>query len=116
MKKRVREAAFKKTDGYCYLCGDEITIDNCHIDHKVPLMRNYGLSKKETERLNHIDNLFPACRPCNLLKATFSIEDFRHQLSMQVKRGRKQSINFRTAERFKLITINQNPIKFWFRR
>lgn len=67
--------------------------------------------RPEAERL---DNLFPACAPCNLLKTSYSLEMFRKQVSLQVERGRKSSMNFRTAERFGLIEAVEKPVVFWF--
>lgn len=66
------------------------------------------------ESANCLENLFPACAPCNLLKTTYSLEMFRKQISLQVERARKSSMNFRTAERFGQISIVEKPIVFWF--
>ena len=60
------------------------------------------------------ENLVPACAPCNLLKTTYSLEMFRTQVSLQVERGRRSSVNFRTAERFGLIQVVNKPVVFWF--
>ena len=60
------------------------------------------------------ENLVPAYAPCNLLKTTYSLEMFRTQVSLQVERGRRSSVNFRTAERFGLIQVVNKPVVFWF--
>ncbi|EDW1410998.1 HNH endonuclease [Salmonella enterica subsp. enterica] len=60
------------------------------------------------------ENIFPSCAPCNLLKTTYSLEMFRKQVSLQVERGRRSSVNFRTAERFWLISVVNKPVVFWF--
>ncbi|WP_109042751.1 hypothetical protein [Escherichia coli] len=36
------------------------------------------------------------------------------QVSLQVERGRRSSVNFRTAERFGLIQVVNKPVVFWF--
>lgn len=69
--------------------------------------------RPEAERL---ENMFPACAPCNLLKTSYSLEMFRKQVSLQVERGRKSSMNFRTAERFGLIEAVEKPVVFWFEK
>lgn len=69
--------------------------------------------RPEAERL---ENLFPASAPCNLLKTSYSLEMFRKQVSLQVERGRKSSMNFRTAERFGLIEAVEKPVVFWFEK
>ena len=65
---------------------------------------------------DHIDNMVPACAPCNIFKNVFNLEEFRRELSQQIIRGRKSSVNFRTAERFGMIDVNNNPIVFWFEK
>lgn len=60
------------------------------------------------------ENIFPSCAPCNLLKTTYSLEMFRKQVSLQVERGRRSSVNFRTAERFGLVEVIEKPVVFWF--
>jgi hypothetical protein len=61
-------------------------------------------------------NLFPACAPCNLFKATFTLETFRRQVAEQAERARQYSVNFRTAERFGQLQVTPSPIVFWFER
>ena len=63
-----------------------------------------------------MDNLNPACRPCNNYKLTYSIEELRHEISRQVDRARRYSVNFRLAERYGLIAITGNPVVFYFER
>ncbi|WP_156964242.1 hypothetical protein [Trabulsiella guamensis] len=71
-------------------------------------VRQYGITHA------YLENLFPACAPCNLLKTSYSLEMFRKQVSLQVERGRKSSMNFRTAERFGLVEVIEKPVVFWF--
>ncbi len=61
-----------------------------------------------------LDNLFPACSACNLFKATYSIEGFREQIAHQPERAQAYSVNFRTAQRFGLVTVIEKPVVFWF--
>jgi hypothetical protein len=63
---------------------------------------------------NVLEKLFPACAPCNLFKSVFSIEQFRHEIQMQVDRARKTSVNFRTAERFGLVKVEARPVVVYF--
>ncbi len=64
--------------------------------------------------LHAIENLFPACAPCNLFKGALSVEGMRKEISRQVERARAYSVNFRTAERFGLIEVTEKPVVFWF--
>ena len=109
-----RERIKMKFGGRCAYCG-AILGDKWHKDHVEPVYRGCandgGLGKPD----RHIEaNFYPACPACNLFKSVFSLEDFRQELSLQVERARKYSVNFRTAERFGLIEVQQNPIVFWF--
>lgn len=120
-----------KFGGRCAYCGCELPEKGWHADHVEPVLRiseideaarAKGLWKlKNTGAVtyaarNSIDNHFPACAPCNLFKATFSVELFREQIAKQIERARASSVNFRTAERFGQIQITQTPILFWFER
>jgi len=114
LTKKQREALKPMFGGRCAYCGGELG-DKWHADHVDAIWRGYdtptGLMRPENERP---DNYFPACVPCNLFKSTFSIEEFRRELGHQVDRGRKSSVNFRTAERFGLIKPVAKPVVFWF--
>ncbi|EBN0859010.1 HNH endonuclease [Salmonella enterica] len=116
--KKQRAELRMKFGGRCAYCGCELPEKGWHADHVEAVLRKSEQCMKaaakgifklkatgefyrpEAERL---ENLFPACAPCNLLKASYSLEMFREQVSLQVERGRKSSMNFRTAERFGLI-------------
>jgi hypothetical protein len=63
---------------------------------------------------DNITNMVPACAPCNLFKSTFTVEHFRAEIGEQVARGRKTSVNWRTAERFSQIVATPAPVVFWF--
>jgi hypothetical protein len=70
----------------------------------------------ERPQNENLDNLFPACAPCNLLKSVYSLEGFRKEIGMQVERARKYSVNFRTAERFGMVQVVPVPVVFFFER
>ncbi len=55
-------------------------------------------------------------RICFQLALTFSVEELRHQISKQVERARKTSVNFRLAERYGLIEITEAPVVFYFEK
>ncbi|QHJ81704.1 MAG: HNH nuclease [Caudoviricetes sp.] len=129
--KKQRAELRMKFGGRCAYCGCELPEKGWHADHVEAVLRKSEQCMKaaakgifklkatgeyyrpEAERL---ENLFPACAPCNLLKTSYSLEMFRKQVSLQVERGRKSSMNFRTAERFGLIETVEKPVVFWFER
>ncbi|KFK93582.1 HNH endonuclease [Serratia sp. Ag1] len=131
LTKKQRAELRQMFGGRCAYCGCELPVKGWHADHVVAVLRvseqdmkaaAKGIFKlKATGKVfnqhadNH-ENLVPACAPCNLLKTSYSLEMFRKQVSLQVERGRKSSVNFRTAERFGQIQVTNAPVVFWFER
>ncbi|MBZ6385512.1 MULTISPECIES: HNH endonuclease [Pantoea] len=126
-----RGALRMKFGGRCAYCGCELPEKGWHADHVEAVLRvteqcmkaaAKGIFKLKAtgEVFNQgadcLDNLFPACAPCNLLKTSYSLEMFRKQVSLQADRGRRSSVNFRTAERFGLIEVVEKPVIFWFEK
>lgn len=112
----MRKTVHQKYGGRCAYCGCEISQQAMQIDHIEPIFRGRMQSPEEIERLNHIDNLNPACRPCNHRKSTLAVEDFRAEIAAQVRRMQRDSNQFRLAYRFGQIEITGNPVTFWFER
>lgn len=123
-----RQALRSIFGGRCAYCGCELPEKGWHADHVEPvgritdyttvegkfkLIRTGEVSCPENERT---DNYYPACAPCNLFKASYSVEGFRRTIANQVTRARETSVNFRTAERFGLIQSTEQPVVFWFER
>lgn len=120
----MRKTVHQKYDGRCAYCGQEITLKQMQVDHVIP-KRHYSeqhgclivKAKKFTEYgLNDIRNLNPACRPCNNRKSACTLEEFREEISEQVRRLRRDSNQFRLAERFGLVEAIDKPVIFWFER
>lgn len=63
-KANTRLLAVAKTDGRCWYCGSPAKT----LDHIVP--RSLGGK-------DNLDNLVPCCKPCNSMKITKSVEEFR---------------------------------------
>ncbi|EKD6779015.1 HNH endonuclease, partial [Salmonella enterica] len=129
LTRKQRERLRMKFGGRCAYCGCELPEKGWHADHVQAVLRKSERCMKAAEkgifRLKSTgdvfrpeadcpENIFPSCAPCNLLKTTYSLEMFRKQVSLQVERGRRSSVNFRTAERFGLISVVNKPVVFWF--
>ena len=116
LSKKQRAEVLAKSGGYCWYCGNKIG-ERWHADHVEAIYRvdeslvSSGMGKPEND---HIDNIVPACAPCNLFKNVFTVEEFRREIEQQAIRARKSSVNFRTAERFGLISVKEKPVIFWF--
>lgn len=68
-----REKVFSKTFGKCVYCGCDLEFDNFHVEHMIPK------SKMQNNKSN-IDNLFPSCPDCNLIKGNLDVEEFRKKI------------------------------------
>lgn len=123
MKLSERNIIFNKYGGKCAYCGCEL-IQGWHIDHINPIRRNE--SDENIERYNQLrkipikrgeNNLLnynPACRQCNIWKSTYSIEQFRKEVSEQISRLNQYSANYRNAKRFGLVVETEKKIVFYF--
>ncbi|EAB1659839.1 HNH endonuclease [Salmonella enterica] len=101
LTKKQREKLRMKFGGRCAYCGCELPEKGWHADHVQAVLRKSEQCMKAAEK-----GIFR-------LKTT-SLEMFRKQVSLQVERGRRSSVNFRTAERFGLISVVNKPVVFWF--
>ncbi len=118
MKKEIRKQAHDKCGGRCAYCGEDITLKTMQVDHIRP-KRNfyYGAGRDIPDYdVDDIRNLNPSCRKCNNFKNVFSLEEFRQQLESQVDRARRYSVNFRMAEKFGLVQVEERPIVFYFEK
>ena len=106
LKKDFREKIKMKYGGKCAYCGC-ILHDKFHVDHIKAFAANGDSS---------LENLNPSCFICNNWKFTFSLEQFRRELSYQVDRARQYSRNFRMAEKFGLIVETKEPVEFFFEK
>lgn len=126
-KKHEREMVYKKLNGKCAYCGEDIKLKDMQIDHIIPQSLFWGniksnhkvpsfLSHLGEDDVHHIDNLNPACRVCNNWKNSFDLELFRSEIQEQIKRLNKYSSNYRMAKRYGLVTECSYPITFYFER
>ncbi|MDU2939975.1 MAG: HNH endonuclease, partial [Enterobacteriaceae bacterium] len=124
LSKKQREELRMKFGGRCAYCGCELPEKGWHADHVEAALRKWHFGERKSNGTRAViytgehwkpendvlENLFPSCAPCNLFKATFSVEMFREQIAEQAERARKYSVNFRTAERFGQVQITHPPI------
>lgn len=116
LSKKAREELRMMFGGKCAYCGKELGL-TFHADHVAPIFRGWtDNSKPMTAGKDVGDNLFPACPRCNIRKATLSVESFRSEIALQIKRLRRTSSAFNLAEDFETIKETGNPIVFWFEK
>lgn len=131
LTKLQRAALRMRFGGNCAYCGCELPEKGWHADHVEAIHRKLEIDEEARAKgkwklrqtgesfrpqNDNIDNLFPACAPCNLFKSVFNIEEFRRQVAYQAERAIKTSLNARTALRFGQIQVTATPIIFWFER
>jgi len=131
LSKQQRAELRMKFGGRCAYCGCELPEKGWHADHVKAIHRKLEIDEEarrkgkwklkqtgESYRPQHdtLENMNPACAPCNLFKSVFDIEEFRNQIQLQAERGLRASVNFRTAERFGLVEVVNKPVVFWFER
>ena len=88
-----------------------------HVDHFQPIFRGWAAGTlPERAGTNAAENLMPACRPCNLWKSTMTVEEFRQEIAAQTERLRLRSSNFRMAERYRLVSVIDASVVFYFER
>lgn len=103
-----RDLIRAKFDGRCAYCGIQLSQERrgdnvLQIDHVHP--RHLGGT-------DNIENLVPACRRCNHYKKTFSIDEFRRELSLIPGRLAVSQPTFRLAQRHGLIIVNNAQPSF----
>lgn len=127
LTKKQRAELRGKFDGKCAYCGCELG-SKWHADHIIPIKRTI-VEKIENGRprltttmdgvnpvLDVVENMYPACVQCNLLKSSSSVEGFRKNLSRQVEKAIEYNNHFRTALRFGQVQLTESSIVFWFER
>lgn len=102
---KVRARVHQKYGGRCAYCGTEITQKGMQVDH---IHAQYLGGKDDFANLN------PACHDCNNYKLTYSLEELRQQIELQVERAFKYSRNFRLAHRYGLVECTGRPVRFYF--
>ena len=111
-----REELKQKYGGHCAYCG-EVLGSKWHADHLIAVVRDLTTGKPEKPEHDVIENLMPACPPCNHNKRSLSLENWRdlltHYRDVQVIRDCSQ---FRHLVRFGLIDIKKEPLVFYFEK
>lgn len=113
-----RDKIFSKFGGKCAYCGVELDPKKFHVDHINPHWHN--LTEEEARRIgvtkggHGIENLNPSCIRCNKWKATWTIEQFREEIRLQIERINKYSSSYRIAKDYGLIEETGKKVKFYF--
>jgi len=127
LKKSERELVRMKYGGRCAYCGCELP-KVWHADHFVACRRDLvavtistgtyklqsvGSGKPEA---NTIENFMPSCAPCNISKATYSLEGWRLYLAQQIEFLNEYNKKYRMAKAYGLIEETGAQVVFYFER
>lgn len=123
LTKKQRAALHGKFGGLCAYCGHPLG-ERWHADHFEPVQRMLAVvngklsSSSEMERPERdtIDNMMPACAPCNISKHTQSLEGWRLWLAGHVKSLNAYHSIYRLAKAYGLVVETGAPIMFHFER
>jgi 5-methylcytosine-specific restriction endonuclease McrA len=126
-----REALRMMFGGRCAYCGCELT-GKWQKDHIKPLVRftEYGTTGNDGHYVRHekpvrrlerpendcAENLYPACRACNINKSSRSVEQYRKFLLDGPESLASYNGRFRHMLRFGIVAVNKEPFQFWFER
>ena len=122
LTKAQREQVRLKFGGKCAYCGCDLP-ERWHADHIEPIGRTDWFAKQGFTPMGHdyperdvIENMNPACPPCNIDKHSLSLESWRQMIERSNEVLQRDVSTFRRALRFKLLEIRPEPVTFHFER
>lgn len=122
LSKSQRAALREKFGGRCAYCG-QLLGEKWHADHIEPIVRNdwfkrHGFaSERRTPDYPHrdtLENMNPACPPCNIDKHSLSLETWRGLIERSNEVLVRDVSTFRRAVRYGLVTLATKPVVFYF--
>lgn len=132
MKKSDRELIRQKFGGRCAYCGCKLQ-KNWHVDEVEPIQRRIKYKRDINGHVIHndkfqpvcetiiqhperliIDNQFPSCPSCNMMKKDYSIEGFRCLIQGFIKSLNSYSVQYKLAKKYGLIQETGKEVKFYF--
>ncbi len=122
LSKAQRAALREKFGGRCAYCGQPLG-DRWHADHIEPIVRNdwYQLAVFSIPprgpydpHSDMLENMNPACPPCNIDKHSMSLEDWRWIIARSNEVLVRDVSTFRRALRYGLVQLNTKPVLFYF--
>lgn len=115
LTKAQRAALREKFGGRCAYCGQPLG-EKWHADHIEPVVRDWSRpgSPAHFKNRDTLDNMNPACPPCNIDKHSMSLEDWRGIIARSNEVLTRDVSTFRRALRYGLVQLNTKPVLFYF--
>lgn len=127
LSKQQRLSLREKFGGRCAYCGEALG-DRWHADHIEPVERKsefvrdgYSTRMRTTGEVHRperdcIENLNPACAPCNIDKHAMTLEGWRQKLQNAPGVLARNQPTYRHAVRFGLVHESGATVTFYFER
>lgn len=126
LTKAQRSALREMFGGRCAYCGHPLPEKGWNADHVDPVQRIPRLNRDTGKwvyagemarpELDTIDNMMPACAPCNNYKHGFTLEQFRSNLEHLPDLMARDHAAWRNASRFGMVAVVRPKIVFHFER
>jgi len=124
LTKAQRESVRLRFGGRCAYCGEMLS-NRWHADHFEAVVRESRWERGKgfvptgtVLRPKHdtIENLMPACPPCNIDKGSNSLEWWREKLQAAADVLQRNSPTYRHAVRFGLVKTTGARVEFYFEK
>lgn len=124
LTKSDREQVRLKFGGRCAYCGQPLEA-RWHADHLEPIERKFKYVPGKGAVLSNemwrpendtLENMMPACPPCNIDKHSMSLENWRRKLQNAANVLMRNNPTYRHAIRFGLIKETGEKIVFYFEK
>lgn len=124
LSKAQREMVRLKFGGLCAYCGHPLP-DRWHADHLEPVVRELSFkdgrlvtsqSRCDRPQNHNIENMMPACPPCNISKHRMDLEQWRKWLAGHINSLNLYHPIYRLSKAYGLIEETGAPIVFHFER
>lgn len=112
LSREQRKAVYAMFGGRCAYCGADLG-ERWHADHLAPIFRDWD-SPPARAGADELENLVPACAPCNIDKSTFSIAEWRAKLERSTAVLARNQPTYRHAKRFGLVQETGARVVFYF--
>lgn len=110
LSKQERLQVYEKCNGHCAYCGCELPLKDMQVDHIIPL------ALINDDRSETFLNYLPACRSCNHYKSAMSLETFRRMIERMPDVLMRDSVTYKNAVRFGLVTPTPHKVEFYFEK
>lgn len=122
---KIQRAALRdKFGGRCAYCGQPLG-DKWHADHIEPIVRNDWFKRAgfstpsrgpDYPHRDTLENMNPACPPCNIDKHSMSLESWRGMIERSNDVLLRDVSTFRRAIRYGLVQLKSEPVLFYFEK